>query len=86
MGTLRKPGAETSPRPSRRRSRGVRLPAVSTNDEATRQFVVAYATRELEWSDWVGVLMMTYRAKVTYQAHTVTGDQVILWPGLMDCE
>ena len=74
MGALRKPGAETSRRPSRRRSRGVRLSPASTND------------RELGWADWVGVLMMAYRAKVTYQAHSITDDQVILWPGLMDCE
>lgn len=85
MGALRKPGAEASRRPRRRRSRGVRLPSASTN-EATRRFILAYATREMEWGDWIAVLQMLYGAGLTWQARQHQEAQVILWPGLLDCE
>lgn len=80
MGELRKPATDESRRPRRKRSRGVRLPASSTN------YAVAYAAKELSYWEWIAIAMLAYQAQVVTQVHKVAPDQPILWPGLMDCE
>ena len=84
MGALRKPGAEASRRPSRRRSRGVRLSPASTTP--SNEFAIAYATAYLDHDYWVATLIVAYQAGLVTQHHSVAPDQYILWPGLLDCE